>query len=389
MRLSRVLIVLALVAGGIWWYWARTHPERVEVKVAAVERGAVESTVANTRAGTIKACRRALLSTSVGGQISELVFRESDRVKRGEVLLQLWNEDLRAELELAQRNIDAAVVKARAGCEHASEAQRSADRLRRLVQSGNVSEDRLDQAQTLAKVRRSECEAAGMSVSVAEAKMKVTEARLERTILRAPFDGVVAEINGELYEFVTPSPPGIQTRPVVDLIEPGCFYVSAPIDEVDASKVRIGQAVRITLDAWRGRDFDGVVRRIGAYVLDLEKQARTVEVEVQFSNAEDLTSLLAGYSADVDIILDIRTDVLRIPADALLDENHVLVFDAAEGVLEKRAVEKGESNWEYAEILSGLEAGEQVVTTFDREGVEAGAAASVDRASVDRDGEDD
>ena len=381
MRFTRILVVLAVVAGGTWWYWKATHPEPVAVQVATVERGRVESTVANTRAGTVKACRRAQLSPSIGGQISELSFREGDRVKRGEVLLQLWNADLRAELELAGRNVDAATVQARADCAQASEARRSADRLRRLVQSGSVSEDRLDQAETLAKVQRSRCEAAGMAISVAEAKREVARARLERTLLRAPFDSIIAEIHGELYEYVTPSPPGIRTLPVIDLIEPGCFYVSAPIDEVDAPRVRLGQPVRVTLDAWRGRRFDGRVRRIGTYVLDLEKQARTVEVEVAFTRPEDQQDLLAGYSADVDIVLENRKGALRIPADALLDENHVLVYEAAEGVLERREVKKGLGNWEYVEILGGLEAGEKVVTNIGDEGVEPGAAARLQAES--------
>ena len=74
-------------------------------------------------------------------------------------------------------------------------------------------------------------------------------------VLRAPFDGVVADISGELGEYATPSPPGILTLPAIDLIDDSCMFVSAPIDEVDAASIKVGQQGRITLDAIKGKTF--------------------------------------------------------------------------------------------------------------------------------------
>ena len=135
---------------------------------------------------------------------------------------------------------------------------------------------------------------------MAEARVDVTKAHLERTQLYAPFAGVIAEINGELGEFVTPSPVGIPTPPTVDLIDASCLYISAPIDEVDAPRVRAGLPARISLDAFPDRVFPGHVRRVAPYVLDQEKQARTVEIEAEFDDPEK-AGLLAGYSADVEV----------------------------------------------------------------------------------------
>ena len=71
----------------------------------------------------------------------------------------------------------------------------------------------------------------------------------QRTVLVAPFDGTVAKIVGEVGEYSTPSPPGVATPPAIDLIDESCLYVKAPMDEVDAPKIKVGQPVRITLDA--------------------------------------------------------------------------------------------------------------------------------------------
>ena len=109
------------------------------------------------------------------------------------------------------------------------------------------------------------------TVGVSEAQRDIATARLERTLLRAPFDGVIAEINGELGEFVTPSPVGVPTPPTVDLIDSTCLYISAPIDEVDAPAVKTGQQALISMDAFPGRRFPGFVRRVAPYVLDVEK----------------------------------------------------------------------------------------------------------------------
>jgi len=377
MRVSKILLAIVIIAAPGWWYWKTSHPDPVSISVAYVERGDVEETVANTRAGTIKACRRAKMSPSLGGQISTLPFAEGSRVKKGDILLQLWNKDLQAEIELAGSSLRAVSNRFHASCVQAAVTQRTADRFKELERSGSISSEEYDQAKSRAEVSAADCAASNADLAVAMARKRVAEAKLERTILRAPFDGVIAEITGELNEYVTPSPPGIQTPPAIDLIEPDCFLVSAPIDEVDAPKITSGLAARITLDAWRGRVFEGSVVRIGAYVIDVEKQARTVEVELQLTNQDDLDALLVGYSADVDIILQTHKDVLRIPTEALTDETHVLVLNPHSGMLEKRSVERGLHNWSYTEIVTGLEAGEAVVTSIGDKGVQHGVRAEV------------
>lgn len=376
-RISKILLAIAIVAAFGFWYWKSAHPEKITVSVAYAEKGDVEQTVANTRAGTIKACRRAKMSPSLGGQISTLPFTEGSRVKKGDILLQLWNKDLQAEIELAGSNLQAVSNRFHASCVLAAVTQRTADRFKELERSGSISSEEYDQAKSKAEVSAADCEAFRADLAVAMARKRVAEAKLERTILRAPFDGVIAEISGELNEYVTPSPPGIQTPPAIDLIEPECFLVSAPIDEVDAPRISPGLAARITLDAWRGRVFEGSVVRIGAYVIDIEKQARTVEVELELINPDDLDALLVGYSADVDIILQTHKNVLRIPTEALTDETQVLIFNPHNGMLESRNIERGLHNWSYTEIVTGIEAGEAVVTSIGDKGVQHGVMAEV------------
>lgn len=89
--------------------------------------------------------------------------------------------------------------------------------------------------------------------------------------------------------------------PVIDLIDDNCLYVSAPIDEVDAAQLRVGQSATILLDALPQQRFPARVRRIAPYVKEVEKQARTVEIEAEFTPKPADLPLLIGYSADVEV----------------------------------------------------------------------------------------
>jgi HlyD family secretion protein len=374
-RIVRWTLVLLAAAAIVFFIWRATRPKPVEVAVRQVERGTVERTVANTRAGTVKACRRAKLSPSVGGQIAALPINKGDRVERGQLLLELWNEDLKAQALLAEREVEAALSRAHAACLKADVAQRNADRLVRLRQEDVVSEERSENVVAEAAALQAECQARRTEARVLEAKVAVARANIERTQLTAPFDGVIAEINGELFEFVTPSPIGIPTPPVVDILDNTCFYVAAPIDEVDAAGIGVDMPARVSIDAYRGTRFQSRVMRIADYVLDIERQARTVDVEVSFSAPEDLEKLLAGYSADIEVILDVRRDVVRVPTEAVMEGRRVFVFLADRGLLEARDIRAGLSNWDWTEVSDGLAPGEWVVVNVDHPGVRDQAAA--------------
>jgi HlyD family secretion protein len=352
----------------------------IEVVVKKADIGIVQETVANTRAGTIEACRRAGISPSIGGQISSLPVKESDIVEKGQVLMELWNQDIQAQYALAQSEVKAATANANQVCVRAEVANRESQRQEKLQKKNLSSEEAVDKADGESRAQRAACNAARATSEVSEAKLKVIQAELERTRLSAPFAGIVAEVNGEIGEFVTPSPVGIPTPPAVDLMDISCLYVSAPIDEVDAPRIRVEMKANISLDALAGEVFAGTVKRIAPYVLEVEKQARTVDVEVDFVCQEGCENMLPGYSADIEVILDEQDNVLRIPTEAILEGGKVLVF-TADNILQQREIKTGLSNWEWTQIIEGLSKGDEVVVSVEREGVEDGAAAQRDTSA--------
>ena len=362
-------VALLLLAAAIWYL---TRPEPVRVRLAKVERGTVEATVSNTRAGTVKACRRAKLAPPTGGQIAQLRVKKGERVMTGQILLELWTDDLQAQARLAEQQLNTTVTRVDEICTVADLSSKEAVRARQLRERGFISPEGLERAEADAKAKRASCKAAHSEINQARSRIAVAQAGLRRMVLRAPFDGIVADISGELGEYATPSPPGIPTPPAIDLIDDRCMFVSAPIDETDAANIRVGQAGRIVLDAIKGKSFAGKVKRIAPYVLELEKQARTVEVEVDFLEPPGAEKLLIGYSADVEIVHASHEKVLRIPTQTLLEGKRVLLYRATDGVLEERVVATGLTNWEYTEITSGLNEGDRIVMSLDQAGVKAG-----------------
>ena len=370
-----ITITLIVLIIGIFWYSQRPTP--VEVSVYTLTEGEVQATVANTRVGTVKACRRAYLAPATGGQIAELHVTESDKVKKGQLLLEVWNQDLKAQVGLQKAQVKANRASAEQACQLAGGAAREAARLTRLQKNKQiVSVQDVDQSVTGSKSKQAGCKAALLEVEVAEAQLAVAEAALRKTLVLAPFDGTVAEVNAELGEFVTPSPPGIPTLPPIDLLDVSCLTVSAPIDEVDAAAIEIGMPACVSLDAFPDKRCSGVVSRVAPYVLEKEKQARTVEVEVTLKDPKDLEELLPGYSADIEIMLAHKDRALRLPAEAILENNRVLLVDDND-VLHEQSFQPGLSNWSFTEVLSGLAAGDRVVLSVGKEGVVDGATVRI------------
>ena len=374
--MRKFIIAAAVIATTMYLYWHLTRSEPIAVYLTSARLGQVEATVANTRAGTIKACQRSRISLPVGGQVAELLVDEGDYVKAGQTLIRLWNDDKVARVAEAEAQLAVSRAAAGGSCDTAALDARELRRQKGLAAKNLISVEKLDATQTRANVSSSACTRTKAGITTAQATLKLQTALYEKTLLRAPFAGVIAEINGEPGEYVTPSPPGVATPPAVDLIGFDCLYITAPIDEVDAAAIRLDMPTRVTFDAFRGRVFNGRVTRIAPYVKEFEKQARTVDIDVALAKIPEDVTLLVGYSADIEIILEQHKDVLRVATEVIVDGDKVLRYNPASATLEQVHVTTGLSNWTYTEIKDGLDEGDEVLLSLDKEGAIDGALVS-------------
>jgi HlyD family secretion protein len=379
----RVMIAIGVVGGVALLRATILAPDPVEVRVVAIEMGRVEATVTNSKAGTVRARRRSRVTAETGGRVVEILHREGDRVAAGALLVRLNDASLRAQLELARQGVRVASAGRVEACLRRDRAGRELARKQSLADEAIVSEDLLDALQFSYDAAKVACEASQADLARAHANVVAAEAELEKTRIVAPFDGVLAEVSSEVGEWVTPSPPMLTSPAVVDLIDPSSLYVSAPMDEVDSAHIATGQSARISVDSRPGESFSGRVVRVAPYVLDVETQNRTIEIEVEFETEEDAAAMLPGTSADVEIVLEAHEGVPRLPTSALLEGDRVLTLE--DGELVEHRVSLGLRNWSYAQLEGGLEPGARVVTSLDRIEVKEGARAVEAPASAQDD----
>ena len=371
----RILVLVALVAG---FYLLKTRyfvPDPIPVDTVAATRGPVEATITNSKAGTVRARRRAKLSPGTSGTVIEILVERGQHVIAGDVLLRLDDSTQRSQLALAERALDVAVATNERSCIAADRAARELARNQGLGE-GVVSEDMLDRLESAEELARAECRVAEAEVQRARAAVDAANTELEKTRLVAPFDAIIAEKSVELGEWVTPSVPLLAAPELMDAIDPTSLYISAPMDEVDAARLSVGLPVRVTIDPYPEQEFAGKVARVAPFVLDLERQNRTIEVEVELEDVAFASTLLPGTSADVEVILETRNDVVRIPTRALLAGGKVLLVE--NGALVEREIDIGLKNWDWTEVTSGLEENERVVNTLDRLEVQAGTRVTVE-----------
>ena len=372
---KRLLVLAGIVVVIVILRITVFRPSPVPVTVCRAGMGRVEDTVVNSRAGTVESRRRSEMSPGISGLVVEIPVKKGQAVEKKQVLLRLDDTEYQAQVRLAARSLDATKAAANRACLAADQAARELKRAESLAKQNLLSDQQLEEAQTLAASTEAECSAAREQVKQADAALAAARAILAKTIMTAPFDGIVLDVATEVGEWISPTPPGVYLPPVIDLIDPTDLYVSAPLDEADVARVRPDLPVRITLDAFRGRSFPGILTYVASFVETQQEQNRTLTVEAVFDREDLPDNLLPGLSADIEVILDARENVLRIPTYALLEGGKVLIVrdDELKGV----PVETGLRNWESTEIISGLSEGDPIVVSLDRQEVKAGVKAEI------------
>jgi HlyD family secretion protein len=375
-RLRNITITIVAVAAlAIGLRLTVLAPKIIAVEATQVTRGVVEQTISNTRAGTVKVRHRARLSPETGGRVVSLPFSEGDWVSEGETLVHLEASVQKARVELTAEDVRAAAARAEEICLAADLAVKELARFTELKAQGIASDQVLDSLTSDRDRAHASCRAAKATLGQARASQRLARAELALTELRAPFAGIIAEVSTEIGEWITPAPPGIAIPPVIDLIDPSSVFITAPIDEMDAERVEIGQEVRLSVDSRQGEQFSGHLVRVAPYVQDFVEQNRTVEVEAELNDPVLATSFLPGTSADMEIIVARRDQVLSIPTGAIAQDDQVLVVK--DGFLEARTITTGLSNWRTTEVREGLVADELVVVNRDSTAVKAGAQVTV------------
>jgi HlyD family secretion protein len=339
---QRIRIIAAVLAGvvatGGGWWWLRAGEAPVTYRTARMERGPLQAAVAAT--GTVNPVSQVQVGTQVSGQVRELLADFNSEVRQGQLIARIDPETFEYRLRQATADLDAArasVLTAQAGVQQVlaqasragvelQEAQRDLERKQGLVAQNFISPAEADTARakvaTLAEahkaalaqvaVARAQAQAAQATVKQREAQLAQARVDLARTQIRSPVDGIVIKRSVEMGQTVAASLQAPELFVIARNLSD--MQVEASIDESDVARVRVGQRVGFTVDAFPGRSFEGRVRQVRKAAVNSQNVITYVAV-VDFTNVG--SQLLPGMTANVRVVTDTRDHALKVPNAAL------------------------------------------------------------------------
>jgi len=291
------------------------------VEVATAIRDTVVDAIAAT--GQIEAIQSVELRPEVSGRITDILVREGQLVADSTPLFKVDDAELKAQV--AQADAERQL------------ARQALERTKGLIAQNASSTSDLEQAE--AKSRG------------ADANYALLKTRLDRTVVRAPFGGAVGRRLVSIGTYVSPQTPLITLQSV------NPQYASFDVPERYADRLRRGQLVSFQVAALPGRNFSGEVVFVDPVV---SLPGRTILIKARVPNSEQ--QLQAGMFIEARLATDIRPNAVVVPEDALLPtQGATFIWAIKDGKADRRQVSVGVRTAGWAEIQSGVEAGDSVV----------------------------
>jgi len=314
---------------------AATEAPAPPVHAATIKPQAVTPTSVAT--AEILANRHANMRSETAGRVVNVLVEAGERVEEGQVLLRL---DL-GRPAFASQAANAAVAQSEA---RLMQAERELERSEKLVRTGGLPEQRLDDAQDAVRL-------ASAARDAARAEARLARRGLTEAVVRAPFSGTVVERMVELGEYLAPG------SPMLSLADTSHLKARVLLDPREAIDVSIGAPVRISVYARPGEVFNGKVVRVGE-VIDPRTRRLAVEVELDPHGGR----LRPGLVAKFEVVTGEPKLEIRVPLDGVFERfgsQHLYVIE--DGIARRRAIELGSVGAGFAEVVQGVEPGELVV----------------------------
>jgi HlyD family secretion protein len=385
-----MIVVVAVLAGAGAAVRAALKPDnRIDPsKIAKVERGDIARVVVAT--GKIEPRAIVEVKSKASGIVKNIYVNYGDTVRAGQVLAELDKEELEARVREARAKLQAAQAmeeSAAAALERNKVEAEGPDipflksaleRAQRMHEEKLVAKNVVEEAEKAYQlalnrqsaairalaVSRAEITRARAQVAQAKAVLERAEEDLRNSTIVSPIDGLVLSRNVEVGNAVSSIlVQGSQAAPLFTLGDMSDVFVRGKVDQADIGKVYLGQPARIVVESFRDRRFEGKVYRISPYGVEKDN-VTTFEVQVSIHNPG--RELKANMSANAEIILEEKQNVLLVPEAAVVydrDRNPSVETPdpAAEKGRRKVAVKLGISNGIRTELLGGLQEGAQVI----------------------------
>lgn len=362
-RMYMIIAFLLLAITGILFLKGVFNPA-VEVETTNVVQMYPSQTFTILNAsGYVVAQRKASVASKVTGRLVSLSVEEGSRVRAGEVIARLENEDVAASKHQAEAGLNASRHNLELAQAELTDAMLSFNRSRDLVDKGYISKSEYDAAEARFRKSKASVAASEADVKAAAAALQGAKVALEYTLIRAPFDAVVLTKNADVGDIITPLGAAANAKAaVVTIADMDSLQVEADISESSLHQVKVGQPCEIQLDALPDSRFRGAVHMI---VPTADRTKATVMVKVGFIDKDkrilpEMSAKVAFLSREVQS--DEQTPRTALNPAAIIDRNgKKSVFLIKESRVFETPVTSGEKLGDMLEVLSGVKAGDRLV----------------------------
>ncbi len=360
--LFKYLVLPVLILFLMFYLWPK---KLLDVEYVKIAEGSIEEVVTPLSNSVLQAEKFAKIRASTTGEIEKIMFKKGERVKKGDLIIKLKNDEQFARLKLAEANLKAGIAQLKQTKLRSSNIQKSLERAEKLFSEKIVSESNLDQTKTESQVMQEALNISEANILQLESQMRIAKSLYENTFIRAPFDGIISDLYVEIGEYLVPG------TPVYDLFKDDNYYLSARFDEVDAAKISTGMKVRLKSDTLSGRIIGGKVSWISPVVSYDIKSSRGVEVHFEPASIEP--DMRIGMTFEAEVIINTKQSARYLPSSVIIGKyGEKYVFIVNKDIINKKVITTGLSNWERTEILSGIDDSDMVVVPSSSEELKEG-----------------
>jgi RND family efflux transporter MFP subunit len=366
-----VLIFAGIVAAAFAF---RSQKPMVEVATAAKPDAGGHQTALNA-SGYITPRRRATIAAKITGRVTGVFFDEGTRVSEGQLLATLDDADVKRALDSAKADRDSAQAAIADFEVQLKNSQIELRRAEQLQKAGVQSQEALDNATTAADSLKAKIALAKQQVVAADSRIGVAQQAVDNCTIRAPFGGIVVSKDAQVGEMVSPNSAGggFTRTGIATIVDMKSNEIEVDVNESYIAKVKEGQQVTATLDAYPDRPIPSKVRTV---IPTADRQKATVKVRITILNLEKYDFILPDMGVKVAFLEEEQPAlkekgkngekgpqaVAFIPKTAVRSDSAAsFVFLVKDGKLERRAVSLGTDRGTDVAVLAGVTPGDSLV----------------------------
>lgn len=362
-KFFKVILLLAVIGGAVFFVYQRNQTSSQDVaagiSVTVEEVTVRDITPLTLSSGTIIYGDVRRLRPDITAQAEFVAVEEGDLVSQDQLLVELDTDDYETEYEGAEVAVSLqrlAVERARLNI---SQTQDQLERQRELVSRNVVGRDTVDSIERQLAFARLDLRTAEQQLKQSETQLRAIQDKLDRAEIRAPIAGIVSALDIKEGEMAVGS-----TGPaIISIADPGDVQAEVQVNEAKIGNVEVGQEVDVYAVAYPETPMRGIVEHIATSARSSAgRSSLTFTVKIRIEDDAGLT-IKPGMSCRAEIKGNTRAGVVSVPSMAVqINEGQTIVWVVNDGVVERREVSLGEPDLNYQEVVSGLAAGERVVT---------------------------